>query len=89
MDSLDNIIIKEANTVTSDEYKRLTGTSLEESMARMKEHMAEVKAQVAKERKAELQKPDVNVMMMPQAKAWQAMPMAAATPRNKVKKAKK
>ena len=89
MDSLDKIIMQEANTVTSDEYKRLTGTSLEESMERMKAHMAEVKARVARDSKAEPKKPNENVMMMPQANMWQAMPMAAATPRNKVKKPKK
>ncbi len=82
MDLLDKIIMQEANSVTPDDYERLTGTSLEESMARMKEHMAEVKARVAKEKK---------VVMMPTANKWQVMPMAAATPRNctKGKKGKK
>lgn len=82
MDSLDKIIMQEANTVTPDDYKRLTGTSLEESVARMKEHMAEVKARVASEKK---------LGKMPTANTWQVMPMAAATPRScaKGKKGKK
>ena len=81
MDSLDKIIMQEANTVTSDEYKRLTGTSLEESMARMKEHMAEMKAKVAKEKAAKQQTRTIIPMDM-----GYAMPMAAALPRKKRKK---
>ena len=79
MDLLDKIIMQEANSVTPDDYERLTGTSLEESMARMKEHMAEVKARVAMEKK---------VVMMPTANTWQVMPMAAATPRSCTKRKK-
>jgi len=81
MDSLDKIIIQEANTVTPDDYKKLTGTSLDESMARMKEHMAEVKARVANEKAAKQQARTIIAMDMSYA-----MPMAAAMPRKKRKK---
>ena len=73
MDSLDKIIIEEANQVTPDDYKKLTGTSLEDSMARMKAHMAEVKARVAKEEKAKATKQHILPMNM-----QYAMPMAAS-----------
>ncbi len=87
MDSLDKIIIEEANQVTPDDYKKLTGTSLEDSMARMKAHMDEVKARVLKDENAEPMRCGENVIMQPQTKVWQAMPMAAAIPRkNKRKK---
>ncbi len=79
MDSLDKIIIEEAYQVTPDDYKRLTGTSLEESMARMKAHMAEVKAKVAAE-KAKA-KPQVVLMNM-----QYAMPVAASAQEGTVKK---
>lgn len=73
MDSLDKIIIEEANTVTPDDYKKLTGTSLEDSMARMKAHMAEVKARVAKTEKTKAIKQHIIPMNM-----QYAMPMAAS-----------
>lgn len=73
MDSLDKIIIEEANTVTPDDYKKLTGTSLKDSMARMKAHMAEVKARVAKTEKAKATKQHIIPMNM-----QYAMPMAAS-----------
>ena len=81
MDSLDKIIMQEANSVTPDDYKKLTGTSLEESMARMKEHMAEVKARVAKEKVTRQQARTI----IPMDRGY-AMPMAAALPRKKRKK---
>lgn len=80
MDSLDKIIMQEANSVTPDDYKKLTGTSLEDSMARMKAHMAEVKARVAKEKAAKQQTRTIIPMDMSYA-----MPMAAALPRKKRK----
>lgn len=73
MDYLDKIIMQEANTLSPDDYKRLTGTSLEESMARMKAHMAEVKARVAKTEKAKATKQHI----IPMYKRM-AMPMAAS-----------
>lgn len=81
MDSLDKIIIEEANTVTPDDYKKLTGTSLEDSMARMKAHMAEVKARVAKTEKAKATKQHIVPMNM-----QYAMPMAASAQDDAVEK---
>lgn len=73
MDSLDKIIIQEANRVTPDDYKRLTGTSLEESMARMKKHMAAVKARTARAESDKMKKPNIVKMDM-----RYAVPMAAS-----------
>ena len=81
MDSLDKIIIEEANKVTPDDYKKLTGTSLEESMARMKENMAEVKARVAKTEKAKETKQHIVPLNM-----QYAMPMAASAQEDAEKK---
>jgi hypothetical protein len=81
MDRLDKIIMQEANQVTPDDYKSITGTSLEESMARMKEHMAEVKARSAKAKKA-----NSNVIKMNFAPADMryAMPVAASAEKAEV-----
>ena len=81
MDSLDKIIIEEANTVTPDDYKKLTGTSLEDSMARMKAHMDEVKARVAKTEKAKKTKQHIVQLNM-----QYAMPMAASAQEGAEKK---
>lgn len=85
MDLLDQIILNEANSVTPDDYKKITGVSLDEHMDKMKEFVAEVKARTTK---AELEKPSKacgKLVNMPPVDMWQAMPMAAATPRNNTK----
>ena len=89
MDTLDKIIMQEANSVTPDDYERLTGTSLEDSMARMKEHMAQMKAKMAKAKKAEAEKagkvisPNIGVTDM-----RYAMPLAASAQREDSKDSK-
>ena len=80
MDSLDKIIIEEANQVTPDDYKKLTGTSLEESMARIKAHMAETKARVAKAEQAKRKQSVIPMDMR------YAMPMAASAQDDAVEK---
>ncbi len=81
MDSLDKIIMEEADTVTPDDYKKLTGTSLEESMARMKEYMAAVKAKVAKSENVKATTQHIIPMNM-----QYAMPMAASAQEDTDKK---
>ena len=86
MDTLDKIIMQEANTVTPDDYKRLTGTSLEDSMARMKEHMAQVKAKIAAEKKAQAKKAgNVISMNMCATDMRYAMPLAASAQKDEPK----
>lgn len=48
MDLLDKMTLLEANSVTAEEYERITGVSLDEHMDRMKKFVAEVKARTAK-----------------------------------------
>jgi hypothetical protein len=43
MNLLDNIILLEANSVSDDDYKRLTGTSIEDLRARIKRHVEETR----------------------------------------------
>lgn len=43
MNLLDKYLLLEANTVSDEEYKRLTGSSLEDFRKRMKQHIAKVK----------------------------------------------
>ena len=50
MNLLDNYLLLEANTVSSVEYERLTGSSLEQFRARMKHHLAETKKRVEAEK---------------------------------------
>ena len=50
MNLLDKYILLEANTVSNDEYKRLTGSSLEEFRVRMKKHLAETKKRIEAEK---------------------------------------
>ena len=82
MDILDKIIMQEANSVTPDDYEKLTGTSLKDSMVRMKQHMAETKAKVAKAKKAE-----GNVLKMDFARMEMrySMPIAASAESEEVK----
>ena len=58
MDLLDKYLLLEANTVSNDEYKRLTGSSLEEFRIRMKQHMAETKKRVEAEKEKKFRSDD-------------------------------
>lgn len=78
MDYLDKNLMQEANSITPDDYKRITGTSLEESMARMKEHMADVKAKVAATKKAKAKKAGSRRMNITPMDMRYARPMAAS-----------
>ena len=49
MNLLDKYLLLEANTVSDEEYKRLTGSSLEDFRTRMKQHIAETKCKVEAE----------------------------------------
>ena len=46
MNLLDKYILLEANTVSDEEYKKMTGSSLENFRLRMRQHIAETKARV-------------------------------------------
>ena len=70
--------------MTPDDYKRLTGTSLEDSMARMKEHMAQVKAKIAAEKKAK-KSSNVISMNMCATDMRYAMPLAASAQKDEPK----
>lgn len=50
MNLLDKYLLLEANTVSDTEYKKLTGSSLEEFSVRMKQHLAETKKRVEAEK---------------------------------------
>lgn len=50
MNLLDKYLLLEANTVSDTEYKKLTGSSLEEFRVRMKQHLAETKKRVEAEK---------------------------------------
>lgn len=58
MNLLDKYLLLEANTVSNDEYKRLTGSSLEEFRVRMKQHMAETKKRVEAEKEKKFRPDD-------------------------------
>lgn len=44
MNLLDKHIVLEANSVTADDYKKMTGSSIEELRARIKKHVEEVRS---------------------------------------------
>ena len=46
MNLLDKHIVLEANSVTADDYKKMTGSSIEELRARIKKHVEEVKSKM-------------------------------------------
>lgn len=43
MNLLDKHIVLEANSVTADDYKKMTGSSIEELRARIKKHVEEAR----------------------------------------------
>ena len=46
MNLLDKYILLEASTVSDEEYKKMTGNSLEDFRVRMRLHIAETKARL-------------------------------------------
>ncbi|MCQ2329147.1 MAG: hypothetical protein MJZ93_01140 [Paludibacteraceae bacterium] len=58
MNLLDKYLLLEANMVSNDEYKRLTGSSLEEFRVRMKQHLAETKKRVKAEKEKKFRPDD-------------------------------
>lgn len=46
MNLLDKYILLEANSVSDEAYKKMTGSSLEDFRVRMRQHIAETKARV-------------------------------------------
>lgn len=46
MNLLDKHIVLEANSVTADDYKKMTGSSIEELRARIKKHVEEVRSKM-------------------------------------------
>ena len=58
MNLLDNYLLLEANTVNNAEYKRLTGSSLEEFRVRIKKHLAETKKRVEAEKEKKFRPDD-------------------------------
>ena len=43
MNLLDKVILLEANSVSADDYKKMTGTSIEELRARIKRHVEDAR----------------------------------------------
>lgn len=75
MDLLDKMTLLEANSVTAEDYERITGVTLDEHMKRMKEFVAEVKARTVR-------KPQMDVADSEQAYIFpmierMSIPMAA------------
>lgn len=46
MNLLDKYILLEANTVSDEDYKKMTGSSLEDFRVRMRQHIAETRVRV-------------------------------------------
>lgn len=46
MNFFDKYILLEANSVSDEDYKKMTGSSLEDFRVRMRQHIAETKARV-------------------------------------------
>ncbi|MCR5065207.1 MAG: hypothetical protein K6A67_05495 [Bacteroidales bacterium] len=84
MDLLDKIIMDEANSVTAEDFERMTGEKLEAYKSRMKDFVDEVKAKVT----AGQEQDGVRVIRMAfgqQKKDDEALPMAASAKKGKKK----
>ena len=58
MNFIDNILLLEANSVSEQEYKELTGSSLDAFRKRMRQVIAETKAEVEAEKRKESRSDD-------------------------------
>ena len=84
MDLLDKIIMDEANSVSTEDFERMTGNKLEDYMSRMKDFVAEVKAKTV----AAQEQGEAKVIKMAfgcQEEADETLPLAASAKKGKKK----